>query len=126
MDRAKFLASMKSGAVKLTSFTPPGFAEPIYLKPMTMADIKAQLVRDDEAPDVRDRLRKDQYYIERSLARIMRNEKGELLFDESDDGQMAALKEVLDEGPHNTSRLIHEAQDKLQNPDKEEADPKGN
>lgn len=126
MDRAKFLAGLKGTAVKLVPFTIPGFTEPIYLKPVTMAEIKAELTKPDEPKEVKDRLAKDQYYIERSIARVVRDEKGELLFDEKDDAQMAQLKAVLDENGPEVNRSIQEAREALQKPGKDEVDPAGN
>lgn len=126
MNRAQFLAGLKGTAVKLTPFTIPGFTEPIYLKPVTMAEIKAELTKPDEPKEVRERLAKDAYYIERSIARVVRDEKGELLFDEKDDAQMAQLKEVLDENGPEVNRAIQEAREALQKPGKDEVDPAGN
>lgn len=126
MDRAKFLAGLKGSAVKLSPFTLPGFSEPVYLKPLTMADIKAELTKPDEPKEVRERIQKDQFYIERSIARLVRDEKGALLFDEKDDAQMSELRGVLDANAHTVSSLIHAAHDKLNGADKSEVDPKGN
>lgn len=126
MDRAKFEATLKAGAVKLVAYTPPGFAEPIYLKPLTMADIKAQLLKPDEPKEVRERILKDEFYIERSLARIIRDETGALIYDEKDDAQMSGLRAVLNDSPHNLSNLIIGAQDGLMQPTKDEVGPTGN
>jgi len=126
MDRAKFLLGLKRSAVRLTAFTPPGFTEPIYLRPLSMADIKAVITKPDEPKEVRDRLTNDPLYIERGIARIVRGADGNLLFDEKDNAQMDELKSVMDNNSHNVSRLIHEAHEALQLPDKSEADPKGN
>ncbi len=126
MDRAKFEATLKAGAVKLVAYTPPGFSEPIYLKPLTMADIKAQLTKPDEPAAIRERLTKDPFYIERSLARMIRNKDGALIYDEKDDAQMAGLRAVLDDSPHNLSSLIQKAQDGLMEPAKGEVDTAGN
>lgn len=126
MDRAKFLAGLKGNAVKLFPFTPPGFSEPIYLKPLTLADVKAQLAKPDEPKEIKERLANDPFYIERGIARLVRDANGVLLFDEKDDVQMAELKTLLDQNGPEVSRKIQEAHDDLQEPTKAEVDPKGN
>jgi hypothetical protein len=125
MDRAKFLARIHGAAVKLTPFTVPGWDEPVYLRPNTMADIKEQLLRGDEPAEIGARLKADPFYIERSVARLVRDEKGALLFDPADDAQMAELKAALDASPPGISRQIQDAQSSLNEPAKE-VDPKGN
>lgn len=127
MDRAKFLETLRAGAVKLVPFTPPGFPEPVYLKAPTMADVKEQILRAEVLGDTaKERIANDPLYLERSLARILRNADGSLMFDAEDNAQLAELKAVLDLAPHNTSRLIHEAHDALSEPAKSEETPKGN
>lgn len=126
MDRAKFMARLQGAAVKLTPFTPAGWDEPIYLRPMSMADIKDQLQRPESEGSVGDRLKADPYYIERQLARVVRGKDGALLFDPADDAQMAELKTVLDASPPEVSRQIQDEQGRLNGPAKSEADDKGN
>lgn len=125
MDRTKFLEGLKGVAVKLRPVKIPGFVEPVYVKPFTMADIKAQLAKDEPA-EIKDRLAKDQYYIERAIARIVRDEKGALLFDESNDAQMAELRVALDDSSPSVNTILTDAQHETLKPDKSEVDPKGN
>lgn len=125
MDRAKFIARLQGAAVKLTPFTVPGWDEPVYLRPTTMADVKEQLMRPNQSEDVGERIKADRFYIERTIARIVRDEKGDLLFDPADDAQMEELRGALDMSPPGISRKIQDAQTALNTPSKE-VDEKGN
>lgn len=99
----------------------------MYLQAMTMADVKAQILRADASgATARERIQNDEFYIERSLARILRQEDGSLMFNEDDAAQLVELREVLNSCPANTSRLIHDAHDALNESSNAEVTPKGN
>lgn len=127
MDRAAFLARLRGAAVKLTPYTIPGWDEPVYLRPMSMADVKEQLARGDTPDSMADRLKADPFVLERRLARVLLNEKGERIFDPADDEQMTELRAVLDGSTPDIVRQIHDAHDALQEPSpKDGVDAKGN
>lgn len=129
MDEAKFLATQERQAVKFFPLMLPGFDEPVWLRPMTTGDVKEQMLstlNPDQPKTAVERLAKDQYYIEREIAKLMYDEKHVLIFDHNDDAKMAKLKRIVDASPHNFTTLIHDARNKLTEPDKTEVDPTGN
>lgn len=128
MDRAKFLEKLRASSVQLVPFTIEGWEEPIYLKPQTMADIREILAESNgaESKTVAETLAKDPYYIERGIAKIIRDKDGNRLFDFKDDVQMVELRGVLDSNRAIVSRQIQDAYNALNEPTKVEVDPKGN
>lgn len=126
MNRQKFLASTKKSAVKLTAVPIPGWDEPVYIRPMTIADVKETILRPDQPENTRARLEADPFMVERMIARVARDERGDLLFDPADDVQMEALREAIQLTPPGLiSGRLQEAQAALNVPDKE-VDAKGN
>ena len=128
MDRAKFLEKLRASSVELVPFTPDGWDEPIYLKPQTMADVREILLESNgsESKTVADMLAKDPYYIERGMAKLIRDKDGNRLFDFKDDKQMEDLRVVLDTNRTSVNRQIQDAYNKLNEPTHSEVDPKGN
>jgi hypothetical protein len=127
MDRAKFLAQLRANKTKLVPLVIDGWKEPVYLRPQTVGDIKAEiLAAPGEAADARGRLIKDPLYLARSIAKIVRDEKGELLFDPDDNAQVQTLMDALAETGPAISRQVHEAYNRINAPVEAEVTPTGN
>lgn len=126
MNREKFLAKATESAVKLTAVPIPGWDEPVYIRPMTIAEVKETILRPDQPDDARSRLAADPYMVERTIARVARDEHGALIFDADDDSQMEELRDAIQLTPPGLiSGRLQQAQAALNVPDKE-VDAKGN
>jgi hypothetical protein len=125
MDRAAFLKNLKASRVKLTPLQIDGWDGLVYLRPQTLGEIRDLLVKApadaDKAPTKRDPL-----FIARSIAQVVRDEAGALLFDPENDAEVKDLMDALaDTGPA-VSRQINAAWNALNEPSTVEVTPEGN
>lgn len=130
MNRQQFLKNLRNSKVKLHPVPIDGWDAPIYLRPQTMGEIRDALMKPEEAPetitDVRGRLGKDPLFLARSLAKLVRDERGELLFDPADEEQMQELMRTMADAGPSISKKINEAYAALNSPNTEEVTPEGN
>ena len=98
----------------------------VYLRPQTLGEIRDTLLKGIEEDTVSKQINKDPLYIARSIARLVRDEAGALLFNADDDKDMGELMGVLaDTGP-GISKELNAAYNALNEPNLEEATPEGN
>ena len=126
MDRSQFLANLRASRVKLHPVQLEGWEGVVYLRPQTLGEIRDTLLKGIEEDTVSKQINKDPLYIARSVARLVRDETGALLFNADDDKDMVELMEVLaDTGP-GISRELNAAYNTLNEPNSVEATPEGN
>lgn len=128
MNREQFLRNLRQSRAKLVPVQIDGWEHPIFVRQQTVGEIKEILIERGEGqqPDAKSSLKDDPLYLARSIARIVRDQKGELLFDAKDDAQMRQLADTLDETAPDVSRRIHDEWNKLNAPTAEEVNAKGN
>jgi len=126
MDRSQFLKNLRASRVKLHPVQLEGWEGLVYLRPQTLGEIRDTLLKGVVEETATKQINKDPLYIARSVARLVRDETGALLFDADDDKDMGELMEVLaDTGP-GISRELNAAYNALNEPNSEEATPEGN
>jgi len=129
MDRNQFLKNLRASKVKLRSVQVPGWDGLVYLRPQTLGEIRDALMKatpEDATADARSQMNRDPLYLARSIARLVRDEAGELLFDPDNDGQMGELMaDLADTGPA-ISKLLNEVYNELNEPSRVEVTPEGN
>jgi len=127
MDRATFLRNLRASKVALHPLQIPGWEGVIYLRPQTLGEIRDVLMRaplDDEDPKAQ--VKRDDLFIARSIARLVRDEAGDLLFSADNDAEMRDLMAALaDTGPA-ISKAINAAYNELNEPSTVEVTPEGN
>ena len=131
MDKSKFLANLRASAVPLKPLQIPGWDGLVYIRAQTLGKIREILEeRDSAAPtetdDSRTAFQKDPLYLARSIAKIVRDEDGALIFDAKSDAEMTELMAVLADAAPEVSRAIHDAHNEVNSPAKTEVGPEGN
>ncbi len=126
MNRTQFLTNLKASKVKLVPLQVEGWDGLVYLRPQTVGEVRDMLLAPDEEKTPKEALTKDPLFLARSIAKIVRDEEGVLLFDPSNDDDMKLLMETLAEAGPSISRQINKAYNALNAPTKEEATPEGN
>ena len=126
MNRQQFLRNLTASKVKLFPLQIKGWEGLVYLRPQTMGEIRDDLVKEPESGTVRERLQKDPLFLARGIARVVREENGDLLFDPNDDTQMLELMAALSDTAPDIAKQVNEAYSKLSTATTEEVTPAGN
>lgn len=128
MDKQQFLRNLKKSKVSLHPIQIDGWDGTLYMRQPTLGEIRDTLLQgggDDEG-EKKDPMRTDPLFIARSIAKIIRDEKGVLLFDEHDDVEMKTLMDALAETAPAVSKSINEAYNRLNEPTSGQVDSSGN
>jgi len=125
-NRSDFLRNLKGQQVKLHPLQLEGWDVTVYLRPQTLGEIRDVLLKSDEKEKVGQGITVDPLFIARNIARMVRDEYGELLFNADDNAQMEELMSSLEGTAPSVSKQISTAYNKLNEPNSEEADAKGN
>lgn len=123
MDREQFLENMRASKVPLVPFQIDGWDGVVYMRQQTIGEVRDIIMRDGAKKDDG---KPDSLMLARAIARVVRDEKGALLFNEDDEMEMQELMDVMSEAAPAISRQIHEAYRALNEPSAAEVDPKGN
>ena len=131
MDKTQFLQNLRNSRVTLHPLQVEGWEGVIYLRTQTLEDVRDILAHSGdqgdeggEAPS--ELIKKDPLYFARTVARMVRDETGALLFDARDDEQMAELMGALKDTAPTVSKQINEAYKALNSPIAPEVTPEGN
>ena len=123
MDRAAFLAAAAAAApTQLQRVDLPGFPEPVYLRRMTVSEMR-KLAEDVAAEKERGAAAMPDAV---SVAVFARDETGALLFDRGDVASMTELQAVLDRADYGIVQVLMQAAGKLDEPKSGEVDEAGN
>lgn len=126
-SREQFLSNLRDSRVKVHKVPIDGWPTPVYLCQQTMGDVRSSMMQvGEDATDARQKIRDDPLFLARSLARLVRDENGDLLFDSSNDAQMAELMEVLKDAPPTISKQITDAYNAINAPTSLEVTTEGN
>lgn len=125
--RNDFLRNMRKSQVKLHPLQLEDWDIVVYLRPQTLGEVRDLLLKEgDKEETLKDEVNNDPLFLARNIARIVRNETGELLFNDSDDEQMQELMLVLENTAPSVSRQINKAYRGINEPNSLEADAQGN
>jgi len=125
MNREQFLKNLRASKVPLHPLQVDGWEGTIYLRPTTIGEVRDILLERGDRKEGDPPPPPDPLYIARTLAGIVRDEEGNLLFDPKNDTQVAELMEALADAAPSISRQINQAYDKLNSPSPAEVSPEG-
>lgn len=128
MNKEQFIESLRAAQEQLTPYQIPGWPAPVYLRRTTVKEARETMKdpRLANASSMADLLKADEYYFERSVARVIRSADGQLLFDANSEAEMAELRAVLDGVGADLIGQLQKAQAALNKPTLAEAEPSGN
>jgi len=129
VNREQFLKNLRASKVQIHPLQLEGWSGLVYLRPQTLGEIRDSLMRadtDDLEGDARSKIKTDSLFLARSIARLVRDEAGELLFDADNDAEMGELMAGLADTAPGISRQLNDAWNALNEPTKAEVTPEGN
>jgi len=124
--RSDFLRNLKKAQVKLHPVQLDGWDMLVYLRPQTLGEIRDILMKADKEESLQSEVSTDPLFLAKNIARMVRDEAGELLFNENDDAQLKELMSVLESTAPAVSQQLNKAYRELNEPNSIEADPQGN
>lgn len=131
MDKKQFLRNVRASKVPVHPLQIDGWDGLIYLRPATLGEIRDTLLEQAAQEGEHNgtpvpSATSDPLFIARNIARLVRDEAGELLFDSKSEADMQSLMEVLADAAPSISKRITEAYNKLNEPTLSQETPEGN
>lgn len=130
MDKNQFLSNLRKSTVPLVAVPIQGWDGPVYLRATTIGEIRDILLGEADSPgesgNAAERAQRDPLYLARQMAKLVRDENGNLLFNHRDDAEMQELMDAMAGAAPYISKQIQKAYERINTPTSQEEDSEGN